>query len=82
MARIDLHTNNLFDEDTAGDDDVESFAEEYIAAATSCEFVGEDARDEMVVEELGGPFLELDRADMLAMGFTEVPDETELEATS
>ncbi len=43
------------------DDEAESFAEEFIAEATSAEYVGEDARDEMVAEELGGPFLTLVR---------------------
>ena len=38
------------------DDEAESFAEEFIATATSAEFVGEDARDEMLTEEIGGPF--------------------------
>lgn len=51
------------DEDDAfaplADDEAESFAEEFIATATSGEFVGEDARDEAVAEELGGPFIEL-----------------------
>lgn len=40
------------------DDAAESFAEEFIASATSAEFVGEDARDEWSEEEIGGPFLE------------------------
>jgi hypothetical protein len=39
------------------DDEAESFAEEFIAGATSGEFVGEDARDEWVADEVGGPFL-------------------------
>lgn len=41
------------------DDAAEAFAEEFIATATSAEFVAEDARDEMLAEELGGPFLEV-----------------------
>lgn len=40
------------------DDEAEAYAEEVIASATSAEYMGEDARDEMVDEELGGPFLE------------------------
>ena len=40
------------------DDEAESFAEEFIATATSGEFVAEDARDETVPEEIGGPFVE------------------------
>lgn len=43
------------------DDEAESFAEEFIAEATSAAYVGEDARDETTTEELGGPFLELVR---------------------
>ena len=38
-------------------DDAESLAEEFIAGATSAEFVGEDARNELSIDELGGPFL-------------------------
>lgn len=41
------------------DDAAEAFAEEFIATATSAEFVAEDARDEMRMDELGGPFVEL-----------------------
>ena len=37
--------------------DAESFAEEFIASATAAEAVQEDARDEVVDEEQGGPFL-------------------------
>lgn len=39
--------------------DAESFAGEFIASATAAEQVNEDARDEFVVEELGGPFVDL-----------------------
>lgn len=42
------------------DSDVESFAEEFIASATTGEPVVADAEDEVVEEEWGGPFLELD----------------------
>lgn len=42
------------------DTDVESFAEEFIASATAGEPVEMDAQDEVVEEEWGGPFLELD----------------------
>jgi hypothetical protein len=38
--------------------DAESAAEEFIAGATSASFVNEDARNEIAVDELGGPFLE------------------------
>jgi hypothetical protein len=43
-----------------GGTDVESFAEEFIASATAGEPVEMDAQDEVVEEEWGGPFLELD----------------------
>lgn len=56
------------------DDEAESYAEEFIAEATSAEYVGEDARDEMVAEELGGPFLELVR-DTNAKTFKFVTDD-------
>jgi hypothetical protein len=39
------------------DDEAEAFAEEFIAGATSGESVGEDARDEWIADEVGGPFL-------------------------
>lgn len=42
------------------DTDGESFAEEFIASATAGEPVEMDAQDEVVEEEWGGPFLELD----------------------
>ena len=35
------------------DDEAEAFGEEFVATATSGEFVGEDARDEVAEEELG-----------------------------
>lgn len=41
----------------------EELAEEYLESATSAEEVGEDVRDELVPEELGGPFV-VDRASM------------------
>ncbi len=40
-------------------DDAEWFAEEFIATATGGESLSESARDEVVDEEEGGPFLEL-----------------------
>jgi hypothetical protein len=42
------------------DSDAESFAEEFIASATAGEPVAPDAEDEVVEEEWGGPFLELE----------------------
>lgn len=41
------------------DDLAENLAEEFIVAATTAEEPGEDVRDEIVPEELGGPFLEV-----------------------
>lgn len=41
-------------------DDAESFAEEFIATATAGEGVEMDAIDEVVDEEDGGPFLEIE----------------------
>jgi hypothetical protein len=38
-------------------DDAESFAEEFIASATKAEPEYQDAEDEVVEEEQGGPFL-------------------------
>lgn len=40
--------------------DGESFGEEFLASATGGEPVEMDAQDEVVEEEWGGPFLELD----------------------
>lgn len=40
--------------------DAESFAEEFIGAATAAESVSEDAEDEVVDDEVGGPFIVLD----------------------
>lgn len=40
--------------------DAEAFAEEFIGSATTAESVKEDAVDEVVVEEDGGPFIVLD----------------------
>jgi hypothetical protein len=42
----------------SNDDLAEVLGEEYIASATAGEDVNEDVRDEIVPEELGGPFLE------------------------
>jgi hypothetical protein len=41
------------------DDLAESLAEEFIVAVTSAEEPGEDVRDEVLPEEIGGPFLEV-----------------------
>ncbi len=38
--------------------EAESAAEEFIASATSAESVVEDARNELSMDEIGGPFVE------------------------
>ena len=50
------------------DDLAETLAEEFIVAATSAEEPGEDVRDEVVPEELGGPFLEVSAAEEFDRG--------------
>jgi hypothetical protein len=45
------------------DDLAESLAEEFIVAVTSAEEPGEDVRDEVLPEEMGGPFLEVPASD-------------------
>lgn len=40
--------------------DAESFGTEFIACATSAGFVLEDARNELSMDEVGGPFVEDD----------------------
>lgn len=50
----------FFDRDRRLPPDAEDFAEEFIATATSAEEVFTDAADELTVEELGGPYLEID----------------------
>jgi hypothetical protein len=45
------------------DDLAESLAEEFVSAATSAEEASEDVRDEILTEELGGPFLEVPASD-------------------
>ena len=44
-------------------EDAEEFAQEFVASATSAEEVFTDANDEVTVEELGGPYLEIDGKD-------------------
>ena len=43
-------------------DDAESIAEEFIASATSAAFVLEDARNEVSMDELGGPYVDDDES--------------------
>jgi hypothetical protein len=40
------------------DDEADALAEEFLASAISADDAFEDARDEMIVEELGGPFVD------------------------
>jgi len=47
------------------DDEAAAMAQEFIASATSAEFVGEDARNEIHSDELCGPFLEVDLEGMV-----------------
>jgi hypothetical protein len=57
---------NAFVPDTTGQlkplpaADAEAFAEEFIGSATGAESVSEDAEDEVVDDEDGGPFIVLD----------------------
>ncbi len=47
------------------DDLAETLAEEYLASATSGEEQGQDVRDQVVAEELGGPFVPTTAAEEL-----------------
>lgn len=58
--------------------DAEDFAEEFMVSATSGEDAFEDARDEFVCEELGGPFLEIEERDLASPWFA--AEETTREA--
>jgi hypothetical protein len=40
--------------------DAESVAEEFIASATSADYLLEDARNELSMDEIGGPFVDDD----------------------
>lgn len=59
-------------------DDAESFAEEFIATATSAEQVDMDAQDEFVEEEVGGPFVAVE-GDLEMDGDLELDTEIEIE---
>jgi hypothetical protein len=50
------------------DDLAETLAEEYLHSATSGEETTEDALDQVVPEEIGGPFIETTGADEFAAG--------------
>jgi hypothetical protein len=56
------------------DDCAESFAEEFIEAATSAEAIAEHARDEWIIEEVGGPFLEIRTVDEMDLTPAELND--------
>jgi hypothetical protein len=53
------------------DDLAESLAEDFLQAATSGEDVAEESGDEMVPEELGGPFVETSASEEFASGTDE-----------
>jgi hypothetical protein len=53
------------------DDLAEGMAEDFLQAATSGEDVTEEAMDEMVAEELGGPFVETSAMEEFATGTDE-----------
>jgi hypothetical protein len=58
----------------------ETLAEEYLESATRGEDVVEDAFDEVVPEELGGPFVETTAADEFADGIDAAnPEDAEAE---
>ncbi len=65
-ARTRPDDGNAFVPDPSGQllplraDDAESFAEEFVASATGGESVREDAMDQVVDDEEGGPFIVLD----------------------
>jgi hypothetical protein len=40
--------------------EAESAAEEFIASVTSADYILEEARNELTIDELGGPFVEED----------------------
>jgi hypothetical protein len=52
----------------APDDLAESLAEEYLRAATSGEDMSDEALDQVVPEEIGGPFVETTGAEEFAAG--------------
>lgn len=62
------------------DDLAESLAEGYIASATSGEDMNDEALDQIVPEEIGGPFVETDAAHEFASGTDEAnPEGAEVE---
>jgi hypothetical protein len=62
------------------DDLAETLAEEYVHAATSGEDQDEDTLDQMVPEEIGGPFVETSAEEEFADGTDESnPEDAEVE---
>lgn len=59
--------------------DAESFGTEFIASATSAGFVLEDARNELSMDEVGGPFVEDDLPPVSAWLLADESGETEEE---
>jgi hypothetical protein len=65
----------------APDDLAETLAEEYLRAATSGEDTADEVMDQVVSEEIGGPFVETTGADEFAAGTDgSNPDDAEPEA--
>lgn len=52
----------------ARDDLAEQMAEEFVLSATGAEDAGQDRRNEVMTEELGGPFLEMSADETFAAG--------------
>lgn len=59
----------------AGDELAETLAEEYVAAATSGEEQAQEAQDELVADEIGGPFVETAANEEFAAGVDEANPE-------
>ena len=55
----------------ARDDLAEQMAEEFLMSATGAEDAGQDSRNEMLTEELGGPFVETSAEETFANGTDE-----------
>lgn len=45
--------------------EAESAAEEFIASVTSADYILEDARNDLSIEEFGGPFVDEDELELL-----------------
>jgi hypothetical protein len=77
----DAFIRNPDDGDMIVNDDLaESLAEEFVHAATSGENQGEDTQDQVVPEEIGGPFIETSAEEEFADGIDESnPSDAEVE---